>query len=146
MLFAKGDIFIVSAKLDLLTFTDNITVCVDSCIAGGTVAAPADGFQFLDLICYSAELLGCGKGIQQKIIPQAIAYDRNLIGQHNVGEHQNFFYRTELDFVYDNTVVLSCFFKNFFHAAVQIVTAELAFTLKTYPTLYYFFTVQQVIF
>ena len=65
----------------------------------------------------------------------------HLTKHYNTYSYLNFFNCTKLYFIYDNTVIVLCFFKNIFHAAVEIVIAEFAFTLKTYPALYYFFTV-----
>ena len=77
MLAAKSDIFVVCAKHDLGTFSDNAVLVVAG-VADCLAAAPAHGLHFMNLVADREQSFTAREQLVLEICAQTIAHDRNV--------------------------------------------------------------------
>ena len=73
MLAAQADVLVVGPQHHLLPLPEHRPVFVEAGVAGGLLAAPADGLDLLDDVGAGEQLLGAGEQISPEVGPQAVA-------------------------------------------------------------------------
>ena len=101
---AERNIVVIGTEDNLVAFTDD-TVFIKTGVAGRLFAAPADCFDFADLIGDFHQAFAARKEAVAEVCAEAVAENRDVVLIYNIGKKINLLFGRELNLINDNRAV-----------------------------------------